>query len=60
MNEFEPVSCGGNVNHADETIGELVVSSGNGSIDFQSAKIRSIKLRYSIMLAITFIPYASI
>ena len=38
VDEFEPVSCGGNMNHADETLGELVVSGGNGAVDFQSAK----------------------
>ncbi|MFK3668499.1 porin, partial [Ochrobactrum teleogrylli] len=27
VDEFEPVSCGSNMNHADEALGELVVSS---------------------------------
>ncbi len=26
------------MNHTDETLGELVVSGGNGAVDFQSAK----------------------
>lgn len=38
MEDFEPVSCGGNMDYADKTLGELVVSGGNGSIDFQSVK----------------------
>ncbi len=38
VDEFEPVSCGSNMNHADEALGELVVSSSNGAVDFQSAK----------------------
>ena len=40
VDEFEPVSCGNNMNHADESLGELVVSGGNGAVDFQSAKHR--------------------
>jgi len=38
VDEFEPLSCGSNMNHADEALGELVVSSSNGAVDFQSAK----------------------
>ncbi len=38
VDDFEPVSCGGNMNHADETLGELVVSGGNGAVDSQSAE----------------------
>lgn len=33
VDEFEPVSCGGNMNPADETLGELAVSGGNGAVD---------------------------
>lgn len=38
VDAFEPVSCGSNMNHADEAPGELVVSSSYGAVDFQSAK----------------------
>lgn len=34
VDKFEPVSCGGDMNYPGETLGELVVSSGDGAFDF--------------------------
>ena len=38
MDKFEPVSGGGDVNHAEEAFGELVVSGGAGSVDLEMAE----------------------
>jgi hypothetical protein len=36
VDKFEPVSCGGDVNHTEEAFGELVIAGGDGTIDFQT------------------------
>jgi hypothetical protein len=38
VDKFEPVSGGSDVNHAEEAFGELVVSSCDGSVDFQASE----------------------
>lgn len=38
VDKFEPVSGGGDVNHAEEALGELIISSGDGAVDFQTAE----------------------
>lgn len=38
MDKFEPVSGGGDVNHAEEAFGELIISGCDGAVDFQAAK----------------------
>lgn len=35
VDKFEPISGGGDMDHAEEAFGELVVSSGDGAVDFQ-------------------------
>lgn len=35
---MEPVSGGGDMDHAEEAFGELVVSSGDGAVDFQATE----------------------
>lgn len=35
MDKLEPVSGGGEVDHAEEAVGQLVVAGGNGAIDLQ-------------------------
>ena len=39
VDKFEPVSGGGDMDHAEEAFGELVVSGGDGAVDFQTAKV---------------------
>nr|WP_095448651.1 hypothetical protein [[Ochrobactrum] quorumnocens] len=36
--EFAPATCGCSMNHADETFSELIISSGNCAVDFNSSK----------------------
>jgi hypothetical protein len=38
VDKFEPVSGGGDMDHAEEAFGELVVAGGDGSVDFQAAE----------------------
>ena len=38
VDKFEPVSGGGDMDHAEEAFGELIVSSCDGAVDFQAAK----------------------
>lgn len=38
MDKFEPVSCGGEMDHTEEAIGQLVVAGGDGPIDFEMAE----------------------
>ncbi len=38
MDEFEPVSDGGGLYHAKETLGELIISGCDGAIDFPAAE----------------------
>jgi hypothetical protein len=38
VDKFEPVSGGGDVNHAEEAFGELIISSGDSAVDFQTAE----------------------
>jgi hypothetical protein len=38
VDEFEPVSGGGDMYHAHEAGGELIISRGNGAVDFQTAE----------------------
>lgn len=35
VDKFEPVSGGGEVDHAEEAVGQLVVAGGNGAVDLQ-------------------------
>ena len=38
VDEFEPVSGVGDMYHAQEAGGELIISGGNGAVDFQTAE----------------------
>ncbi|HTG39453.1 MAG TPA: hypothetical protein VL973_11680 [Sphingomonas sp.] len=38
MDEFELVSGGGCIDHAEESVGQLVVAGGNGAIDLEMAE----------------------
>ena len=38
VDKFEPVSCGGEVDHAEEAAGELVVAGGDGRVDLEVAE----------------------
>ncbi|MDR6147826.1 hypothetical protein QE363_003619 [Sphingomonas sp. SORGH_AS870] len=38
MDKFEPVSCRGEVDHAEEAAGQLVVASGDGAVDLKVAE----------------------
>lgn len=38
MDKFEPVSGGGEMDHAQEAIGKLVVAGGDGPVDLEMAK----------------------
>ena len=38
MDEFEPVSCGGDMDHAHEAVGELILLCGNGTMDLQTVE----------------------
>jgi hypothetical protein len=38
VEKFEPVSRGGEVDHAEEAAGQLIVASGDGSVDFEVAE----------------------
>ncbi|NIJ29397.1 hypothetical protein FHT00_001330 [Sphingomonas insulae] len=38
MDEFEPVSGGGEMGHAEEAAGELVVAGDDGAIDLEVAE----------------------
>jgi hypothetical protein len=38
VDKFEPVSGGGDVNHAEEAFGELVVAGCDGAVDFQATE----------------------
>jgi hypothetical protein len=35
VDKFEPVSCCGEMEHSEEAVGEFVVSSGDGTVDFE-------------------------
>ena len=38
VDKFEPVSGRCDMNHAEEAFGELIISSGDGAVDFQAAE----------------------
>jgi len=38
VDEFEPVSGGGDVDHAEEGFGEMIVAGGDGSVDLEMAE----------------------
>jgi hypothetical protein len=38
VNKFEPVSGGGDMDHAEEAFGELIVAGGDGAVDFQASE----------------------
>ena len=38
VDKFEPASGGGDMDHAEEAFGDLVVSSGDGAVDFQATE----------------------
>nr|WP_228720435.1 hypothetical protein [Rhizorhabdus phycosphaerae] len=38
MDKFEPVSCGGDIDHAKEAVGQLIVSGSDGPIDLEMSK----------------------
>ena len=35
MDKFEPVSGGGEMDHSEEAVGQLIVSGGDGAVDFE-------------------------
>ena len=35
MDKFDPVFCSGEMEHSEEAVGELVVSCGDGAVDFE-------------------------
>ena len=38
MDKFEPVSGGSDMDHAEEAVGQLVVSGGDGAVDLELAE----------------------
>ena len=38
MDKFEPVSGGGEVDHAEEAVGQLVIAGGDGTVDLEVAE----------------------
>lgn len=38
VDKFEPVSGGGEMDHAEEAVGKLVVAGGDGAVDFEMAE----------------------
>ncbi len=38
VDKFEPVSGAGDMYHAEEAFGELIISGGDGAVDFQAAE----------------------
>lgn len=38
VDKFEPVSGGGDMNHAEEAVGKLVVAGGDGGVNLEVAK----------------------
>lgn len=38
VDKFEPVFGGGDMDHAEEAFGELIVAGGNSAVDFQTAE----------------------
>lgn len=38
VDKFEPVSGGGDVDHAEEAVGKLVVAGGDGAVDLEVAE----------------------
>ena len=38
VDKFEPISCGGDMDHTEEGFGELIISGGDGAVDFQAAE----------------------
>lgn len=38
MDKFKPVSGSGEMDHPEETVGQLVVSGGNGTVDLEMAE----------------------
>ena len=38
VDKFEPISCGGEMDHSEEAVGQLVVSGGNGAVDLEVAE----------------------
>jgi len=38
VDKFEPASGGGDMDHAEEAFGELVVSGSDGAVDFEAAE----------------------
>ncbi|WP_162181928.1 hypothetical protein [Sphingobium yanoikuyae] len=45
MDKFEPVSSGGEIDHAEEAVGQLIIAGGEGAADFEMAEPRSMRLR---------------
>lgn len=37
VDKFEPASRGSEVDHAEEAVGELIVTGGDGQVDFEMA-----------------------
>ena len=35
VDKFEPVSGGGEMDHAEEAVGQLVIAGGDGAVDFE-------------------------
>jgi Icc-related predicted phosphoesterase len=38
VDKFEPVSCCGEIGHAEEAVGELIVAGGDGAVDLEMPK----------------------
>ena len=38
VDKFEPVSGGGEMDHAEEAIGQLIIAGGDGAVDFEVAE----------------------
>jgi len=38
VDKFEPVPCGGEMDHAEEAAGELVITGGDGAVDLEVAE----------------------
>jgi hypothetical protein len=38
VDKFEPVSGGGQIDHAEEAVGQLVLADGDGTVDLEMAE----------------------
>lgn len=54
VDKFEPVSSGGDMDHAEEAFGEQVVAGGDGAVDFEAAEEASDMIAFLVERAVVF------